>query len=184
MTQRANKVFTKPTIDDVARHANVSKSAVSHFINGRVHICSAETGERIKLAIDELNFVPARSLLYQQKRATQTIGVCVALPPKHKDDFTYTHLHDFWSGLGSVTDEFDYRLLHFPLTIRNGDQCDAFLDGSIDGLLMSAGRHDRRFEIMARAGLPTVATSRCMASTVVATRAREWPPTSGMSSGG
>jgi len=104
MTQRANKVFTKPTIDDVARHANVSKSAVSHFINGRVHICSAETG--------------------------------------------------------SVTDEFDYRLLHFPLTIRNGDQCDAFLDGSIDGLLMSAGRHDRRFEIMARAGLPTVATSR------------------------
>jgi len=160
MSNAAPKIYKKPTITDVALHANVSKSAVSHYINGRVNICSKETGVRISRAIEELNFVPARSILHQQARATQTIGVCVALPPHDKSDFAYTHLHDYWSGLGSVTDEFDYRLLHYPSTVRDSYNCAAFLDGSIDGLLLSANMGDQRFETLAKAGLPTVATAR------------------------
>jgi LacI family transcriptional regulator len=160
MAISARKVYKKPTIDDVAKTANVSKSAVSHFINGRVHICSEETGRRIQQAIADLNFVPARSIFHQQARSTQTIGVCVSLPPKHSDNFTYTYLHDFWSGLSSVTDDLGYRLLHFPKSIRDNDNCDAFLDGSIDGLLISTGTNDQRYETLARAGMPTVATTR------------------------
>ncbi len=160
MKQTVTKVYRKPTISDVAEYASVSKSAVSHFINGRVNICSEETGSRIRQAISDLNFVPARSILHQQKRSTQTIGVCVSLPPKNKEEFTYTHLHDFWSGLASVSDSHNYRMLHFPMSIRDSNDCDAFLDGSIDGLIISPTRWESRLDTLSRAGLPTVAVAK------------------------
>lgn len=66
------------TMADVAKKANVSKSTVSQFINERYEFMSAQTKERIKKAVEELNYMPnsvARSLT--QKR-TSTIGVIVA----------------------------------------------------------------------------------------------------------
>ncbi|MDR3710699.1 MAG: LacI family DNA-binding transcriptional regulator [Capsulimonadaceae bacterium] len=154
------RVYQKPTIDDVAREARVSKSTVSHFINGRQQACSAETGARIRNAIAELNFVPARSILHQQARPTQTVGVCVSPPPRNRQDFEYTHLHEFWHGITSVADVQGYRLQHYPRVVREGDDCDPFLDGSIDGLIISASQAENRFERLAKAGLPTVAVTR------------------------
>lgn len=68
----------KASIADVAKEANVSKSTVSQYLNDRLHYMSEDTKDRIKVAIDELNYQPnyvARSL---KQKKTSTIGVIVA----------------------------------------------------------------------------------------------------------
>ncbi|MRG84966.1 LacI family DNA-binding transcriptional regulator [Salinibacillus xinjiangensis] len=68
----------KTTISDVAKHAQVSKSTVSQYLNERYEYMREETRERIENAIEELNYQPnnvARSL---KLKSTATIGVIVA----------------------------------------------------------------------------------------------------------
>ncbi|WP_102347811.1 LacI family DNA-binding transcriptional regulator [Bacillus sp. Marseille-P3661] len=66
------------TITDVAKHANVSKSTVSQFLNKRYDYMSVKTKKRIEEAVEELGYTPnfvARSL---KQKSTSTIGVIVA----------------------------------------------------------------------------------------------------------
>lgn len=68
----------KITIGDVAKHANVSKSTVSQYLNKRYEYMSERTRERIAASIEELDYRPnivARSL---KQKSTFTIGVIVA----------------------------------------------------------------------------------------------------------
>jgi LacI family kdg operon repressor len=68
----------KVTMADVARHANVSKSTVSQFLNKRYDYMGEETKKRIEEAIEVLGYQPnaiARSL---KQKTTSTIGVIVA----------------------------------------------------------------------------------------------------------
>lgn len=66
------------TIADVAKHANVSKSTVSQFLNRRFEYMSEKTKQKIEATIEELNYQPnfvARSL---KQKSTFTVGVVVA----------------------------------------------------------------------------------------------------------
>ncbi|MED2974443.1 substrate-binding domain-containing protein [Fictibacillus sp. B-59209] len=66
------------TIADVAKHAGVSKSTVSQFLNSRFDYMSEKTKKKIEVTIEELNYQPnivARSL---KQKATFTVGVVVA----------------------------------------------------------------------------------------------------------
>jgi LacI family transcriptional regulator, kdg operon repressor len=66
------------TISDVAKHANVSKSTVSQYLNKRYDYMGEKTKTRIEEAIEELGYQPnivARSL---KQKSTSTIGVIVA----------------------------------------------------------------------------------------------------------
>lgn len=70
--------MNKVTMEDVAKHADVSKSTVSQYINGRYEYMSKKTKQRVEESIEELNYsvnIVAKSL--KQKR-TFTIGVIVA----------------------------------------------------------------------------------------------------------
>jgi DNA-binding LacI/PurR family transcriptional regulator len=69
--------MSKIRIIDVATLANVSKSTVSQYLNGRFGHMSAQTKDRIREAVDALNYIPnpiARSL---KSDKTKTIGVIV-----------------------------------------------------------------------------------------------------------
>lgn len=66
------------TMADVARHAGVSKSTVSQFLNERYDYMGRDTKDKIEKAIEELGYSPnivARSL---KQKSTKTIGVIVA----------------------------------------------------------------------------------------------------------
>ncbi|AET57900.1 LacI family DNA-binding transcriptional regulator [Paenibacillus terrae] len=68
----------KPTIEDVAQKAGVSKSTVSQFLNKRYKYMSEQTRDRISEVIRELNYQPnglARSL---KQNRTFMVGVIVA----------------------------------------------------------------------------------------------------------
>jgi LacI family kdg operon repressor len=63
---------------DVAKHAGVSRSTVSQYLNGRYEYMGIETKEKIANSIEELQYQPnilARSL---KNKSTKTIGVIVA----------------------------------------------------------------------------------------------------------
>lgn len=63
---------------DVAKHAQVSKSTVSQYLNKRYEYMSKTTREKIEKTIKELNYRPnvvARSL---KQKSTFTVGVIVA----------------------------------------------------------------------------------------------------------
>jgi Transcriptional regulators len=65
------------TMRDVARHACVSISTVSQILNGNAHYVGTEKRERVRAAIQELNYHPniiARSMV---KGRTMTIGLVI-----------------------------------------------------------------------------------------------------------
>ena len=66
------------TIADVAKHANVSKSTISQYLNKRFEYMSEKTRKKIETSIEELKYKPnflARSL---KQKSTFTVGVIVA----------------------------------------------------------------------------------------------------------
>src|SRR5699024_5085653 len=65
-------------IADVANVAQVSKSTVSQYLNKRYHYMSEETKQRIKTAIEELNYQPNYVDRGLRQKKTSTIGVIVA----------------------------------------------------------------------------------------------------------
>ena len=67
----------KVRIVDVADHAGVSKSTVSHYLNGRFARMSLETRERIAKTIDTLNYTPSHIARSLKSSRTKTIGVIV-----------------------------------------------------------------------------------------------------------
>lgn len=78
LTRIAGCNMKKVTIADVAKHANVSISTVSQYMNQRYEYMSLETRKKITNSVKELNYRPnlvARSL---KNKGTQTIGVIVA----------------------------------------------------------------------------------------------------------
>ncbi|TCP21282.1 LacI family transcriptional regulator [Scopulibacillus darangshiensis] len=101
----------KITISDVARHANVSKSTVSQFLNKRYDYMSERTKRKIEATIGELNYQPnfvARSL---KQKSTFTIGVVVAnILHTFSTHFTRAiedifHKHDFQIIVCNADDE-------------------------------------------------------------------------------
>jgi DNA-binding LacI/PurR family transcriptional regulator len=62
---------------DVAKRAGVSKSTASQYLNGRFDYMSKKTKERIKLAINELDYVPNPIARNLKADKTKTIGVIV-----------------------------------------------------------------------------------------------------------
>jgi LacI family kdg operon repressor len=72
------KNTSRVTLQDVANLAMVSKSTVSQYLNERYKYMSVETKQKIKEAIEELNYRPnylARSL---KQKKTSTIGIIVS----------------------------------------------------------------------------------------------------------
>jgi LacI family transcriptional regulator len=63
-----------PTIADVAHHAKVSIATVSRVLNGKVPV-QAEKVERVRLAMEELQFVPRHAARVLASKRTNTIGL-------------------------------------------------------------------------------------------------------------
>ena len=67
---------TQPTIYDIADHAGVSIATVSRVLNG-TSVVLPEKMERVRNAIEELNYSPRRAARELAKQKTETIGLVV-----------------------------------------------------------------------------------------------------------
>lgn len=147
---------------DVAAHAGVSKTTVSLFMGGREDACSPETAQRIRAAVAALHYTPSRATRGLHQRATRIVGLQMPIPAELPGDRRNSFGERLWRGVAEVADVEDYSLLHYPMSARNGIGCDAFLDGSVDGLLFNTGHEDARPERIAAAGMPIVLVTRSL----------------------
>ncbi|MEV0523506.1 LacI family DNA-binding transcriptional regulator [Streptomyces sp. NPDC050439] len=69
----------RPTLEDVARRAGVSKSTVSRVINGEPKV-RAEVAERIRTAVEELGYVPNQAARRLVTRRNSAVAVVVTEP--------------------------------------------------------------------------------------------------------
>lgn len=125
---RMKKSSSAPTIRDVARVAGVSVASISRYLNHTAPL-APETGERIRLAMEQLKFVPhpvARSLATNR---TNTIGIVL-------NDIGGDFFTPLLDGLIETTEEQNYNLLIF--TSRRSGHYNRALLGPIytDGLIV------------------------------------------------
>ena len=98
-------------------------------------------------------------------RRLRTIGV--SLPTAFSSDGTeLSHpamaqfANQIWAGASEYAEWEECRLLTFPRRLRSLPSAEAFMEGSIGGLIMEAGFHDPRLESLMRFGLPVVLVNR------------------------
>jgi DNA-binding LacI/PurR family transcriptional regulator len=146
------------TIDDVARHAGVGRTTVSHALSGNRHVAPA-TRDRILAVVDELGYQPnaaARSLV---SRRTMTVGLIVPLDLDILAENRYT---DFLVAVGDRLNEHGYHLLCLidrnpvPLDVRR-----LIRSNQVDGaLLLQVRTVDARVAALAAEGRPFVTIGR------------------------
>ncbi len=147
--------MTRPSINDVAREAGVSKGAVSFALNDRPGV-APETRQRILEVADRLGWTPsprARALAVSRALA---VGLVVARPPEifRADAF----FPAFISGLETVLSQHGHALL---LMVAEHDDEHTYRtlarEGRVDGVLVTDLRvDDPRPALLAELGLPSV----------------------------
>lgn len=119
-----------PTIKDVARVANTSKSTVSRFLNGSK--VKKETQDALKLAIQELKYYPNVNARRLVKKHTQVLGVVV-------DDIANNFYADIFRGIEKVANLHGYQCTYYSRT-SNYQGEDGFMnlvqEKHVDGLIL------------------------------------------------
>ncbi len=145
------------TISDIARLANVSKTTVSRYLNGKYQYMSLETRETIAKIIEESGYQPSKLAQNLKLRRSMLIGLTVA---------------DIVSPFASAIVKGADRLLlgtKYNLLIANSNNSDAaqknaiksLLEQQIDGLLFNSTSSEcEELVAAAKAGLPVVLIDR------------------------
>jgi LacI family transcriptional regulator len=145
-----------PTIRDVAVHARVSPSTVSHVLN-RTRYVDPQTEERVRGAIEALGYRPnsvARSL---RRRTTSTIGLLVP-------DISNPFFADIARAIEDAGFSAGYNVV---LCNSDGSETkelayiDVLLSKQVDGLiLISSGSRPDPLQVILDAGVPVVVADR------------------------
>lgn len=147
----------RPTIDDVAKLAGVSKGAVSRAVNGGPGI-SPSTVARILAASDELGWHPsasARALVGARARA---IGLVIRRPARliGEDPF----FPNFVAGVEIALSERGYSLVLSVVDEGSEESTYRRLAGErrVDGFVITDLRwRESRYQLLTELGVPTVA---------------------------
>lgn len=119
-----------PTINDVARVANTSKSTVSRFLNG--YTVKKETEEALKLAIQSLNYHPNVNARRLVKNHTQSIGIVV-------DDIANNFYSGIYRGIEKVANLHGYQCTYYSRTSNYQGEygfMDLAQERQVDGLIL------------------------------------------------
>lgn len=108
----------RANISDIAKYANVSKSTVSNYINGRFDQMSEETKAKIDDAVSSLNYTPnlsARRLSAQEKCQV----ICIIIPHVIAETYISDYFQTILKSLSAAADQAGYRLLIFASKRNN-----------------------------------------------------------------
>jgi LacI family transcriptional regulator len=125
--------MARTTINDVARHANVSKKTVSRVLNQEpnVHI---DTRQRVLDAMNELNYRPSK----QARGLASTQSFLIALV---YDNPNKSYIADIQQGCLDSCNELGYHLLIQPLNYASDDSRahirDLVVESEVDGLILT-----------------------------------------------
>lgn len=145
------------TINDIAKMANVSKSTVSHVINGTKYV-SEKTRKKVEKVIEETGYILNFNAKSLKKLETKTIGVVIS---DIKNKFFIDVIH--------AIDE-EARNRGFKVILANSDESEdrqteivnAMYERRVDGLIFSPTVHtiERTIPFLKKVQLPTVLIDR------------------------
>lgn len=146
----------KATIKDVAKAAGVSTASVSYVLNGKSDKVSNETIERIRHAIESLNYIPDYSARSLVKNQSKLIGVVIPQTEKHKQlIFENPFYSEIVSGIEGKLREYGYHLI-----LSGVNQGESFLDVSIqrnlDGAILMGIYPEQFYEDLKRINIPII----------------------------
>lgn len=145
------------TIDDVARHAGVSKVTVSYVLNGRSAEAriSASTQERVQQVASSLGYranAIARSL---STRRTDTLAVVFQSGSYFSAWSGFTS--EVMRGVSEACFEAGYDLmLHTKASVSPDDEAATLADGRVDGVLVLRDENDETLVRLLDLGTPCV----------------------------
>ncbi|CAN5300803.1 LacI family DNA-binding transcriptional regulator [soil metagenome] len=149
-----------PTVEDVARVANVSRQTVSNVLNSP-EIVKAGTRERVESAIAELGYRPHASARRLRTRQSSTIGI--RLDP-HVNGISGSVLDRYLHALTEQAAQRGMRIMLFTATdpVDEIEQFRNLRDGAdVDAFVVTATRYeDPRLEWLIRERVPFVAFGR------------------------
>lgn len=122
-----------PTITDVAKTAGVSIATVSRVINNLDHV-NEETIQRVRAAIEQLNYTPSAAAQDLAKRVTNTIGLLV---PEISGMFFQPMLSGIETSAGNAGFDLFIQTTRNPLT--KDRQHRKLAEHNTDGLLVFPG---------------------------------------------
>ena len=124
-----------PTITDVARHAHVSIATVSRVLNGTTPV-QPEKADRVRLAMEELQFVPRHAARVLASRRTNTIGLVLS-------EISGAFFPPMLKGIEAGAYEAGYDLL-IHSTKKEGPSRRPLGEHNTDGLLIFTDSLDHR----------------------------------------
>ncbi len=124
-----------PTIADVARHAEVSIATVSRVLNGTTPVQREKT-DRVRLAMDELQFVPRHAARVLASKRTNTIGLVLS-------EISGAFFPPMLKGIEAGAHEAGYDLL-IHSTKKEGPSRRPLGEHNTDGLLIFTDSLDHR----------------------------------------
>ncbi len=145
------------TIGEVAKLCGVSKTTISRFLNGKYENISAETRERIRLKIEELDYRPNRSAQRLKAEHSMLIGCIIG-------DVSSPFSGLLLSGINRVCEAAGYQVLFAdsrdnPEREKNALQ--GFVDNQVDGLIVNpSGGNDELLISTRDSGIPVVLADR------------------------
>ena len=145
-------IKSAPTIMDVAKLANVSKSSVSRFINKQEGVSrSAEI--KIKDAIEKLNYKPNTVARALKAKSTKSLGLIIpsienpVFPPLVKVIEDTALKYGFSTILCNSEGDIEQEVKYLELLVEK----------QVDGIIFNAlGGYDKRFEIAKDSGTPII----------------------------
>src|SRR5689334_2097596 len=124
-----------PTIADVARHADVSIATVSRVLNGTTPV-QTEKADRVRLAMEELQFIPRQPARVLASRRTNTIGLVLS-------EISGAFFPPMLKGIEAGAYEAGYDLL-IHSTRKEGPSRRPLGEHNTDGLLIFTDSLDHR----------------------------------------
>lgn len=145
----------KLTINDIATLANVSKTTVSRFLNGKFEFMSCKTKEKIQDVISKTNYKPnivARSL---KTKKAKIIGCTIADMQNQFSSFIF-------KGISEVCNKKGYHVLITEVKGSEKDAINSLLSYNIDGLIINTiGGNDKYLkELAEKKSIPIVLADR------------------------
>lgn len=144
----------KPTINDVAKLAQVGKTSVSRYLNGEFNVLSDKIQEQIRTAITTLNYKPSQIARSMKRGNTKLIALVFA-------DLSIPYAIDIMQGVEAACRKYGYTLLVFNANNENQQEkriLQLLSSYQVEGVIIQALRsHDHNFKNFA---LPIVSLDR------------------------
>ncbi|OCA85937.1 hypothetical protein A8F94_13900 [Bacillus sp. FJAT-27225] len=139
MSHKARTEKIRITINDVAKEANVSKTTVSRYLNGKYEYMSEETKELLATVIDQMGYRPSNLARSLKAKNSGVIGCIIA-------DIGSPFSSIVLKGVSDYCNQMGYGVLFANIgndPMKEKESIQSLLDNKVDGLIINTtGKND------------------------------------------